>query len=255
MSYYATRGIKIDKKNKRITVTCADSSLRPLQFLKTEYMPEEENFKGKLENLIISVDEGNFHLYKGANKFVALAVSNMQKWRSCLSKSAYSLGVYFNDMSIYTKVEHTLAEATVQYLYNEISFTQVQEKIQALNHFIADWEKDKKSEWSGKFLSIACAGMSNVFPGYVILIPRNENNLIIAPETDYHTGKLNLGREICLGKDTEKYFHYLAFSGINKKPDDVEEFENIMSKISDLPINILPYKDFPYIKLGFRKIA
>ena len=70
MSYYATRGIKIDKINKRITVTCADSSLRPLQFFKTEYMPEEENFKKKLENLIISVDEGNFHLYKGANKFV-----------------------------------------------------------------------------------------------------------------------------------------------------------------------------------------
>lgn len=49
MSYYATRGIKIDKKNKRITVTYADSSLRPLQFFKTEYMPEEENFRKNLK--------------------------------------------------------------------------------------------------------------------------------------------------------------------------------------------------------------
>lgn len=47
MSYYKVRSVAFKKSLGEIWVTCADSSIRPLQYLRSEYAKETDDFAEK----------------------------------------------------------------------------------------------------------------------------------------------------------------------------------------------------------------
>lgn len=62
MSYYKIKTISFSQKENKVFVTAADSSLRPLQYIRSEYAAATVNFREKVESLWVNVMEGNFQL-------------------------------------------------------------------------------------------------------------------------------------------------------------------------------------------------
>lgn len=63
MSYYKVKSVSFNKKEGKIYVTCADSSLRPLHYDRSEYATGEKDFIKKCKDFWISVLSGNFQFY------------------------------------------------------------------------------------------------------------------------------------------------------------------------------------------------
>lgn len=63
MSHYITKSITIDRKSEKVFLTAADSSLRPLQFFRTEYGKEGAPFNERLHSLFTDIMDGNLKLY------------------------------------------------------------------------------------------------------------------------------------------------------------------------------------------------
>lgn len=60
MSYYKVRSVAFKRSIGEIYVTCADSSLRPLKYYRSEYAENIEDFAEKCKLFWVDVLSGNF---------------------------------------------------------------------------------------------------------------------------------------------------------------------------------------------------
>ncbi len=250
MSYYVTRKITCNEKTGKLSVTAADSSVRPLTFFTSEYMKEETDFSRRVIRLIISIFEGNFQLYKNANDKFAEAVSYMRQWGSDVLKDLFQSVSMYQDYSMYTEIKETLAALAYRVCFKGEE-ADICKEISSIKKKNREWLAKKEKEWEEKGLvSINTALRSSIFPGYDVLID-SEKRLILAPEEDYRNGILKSGCEIVFEDPGEDWFRLLADGG--HRPDDYETFETaVCKKTEHLKMEKLPYLSFPvdtYIKI------
>lgn len=64
MSYYKVRSVAFKRSIKKIYVSCADPSLPPLKYYRSEYAENVEDFAEKCKMFWVDVLSGNFQFMK-----------------------------------------------------------------------------------------------------------------------------------------------------------------------------------------------
>lgn len=227
--YYQTRAIRV-KKNGKVSVTAADSNVRPLRYFTSEY-------RGTLGELLASIYEGNFHLANNQglyvyNKFMN-AISDLMMlfdksgldWETCYRYGiqerrdglqvicdAYAERIITNDFSDPQGFGQALGEKLDKII------------LLGQNSLLEKKQQDKDEN----ITRIQCAAYS-IFNGLVLLETIN-NEWILAPEKDYGGNGILQTMDnniIHLNANTANIYPYLSFTGVNLSRAD------ILSKFSD----------------------
>lgn len=233
MSYYATKSISI-KKDGKIFVTCADSSIHPLSFFRSEY-------KGTLAELIKSINDGNFHLYKSScnEKFIKL-----DEFLDVLNKRMDENGLTWDECFKYRHLE--LRYAPILWVCDEIERNWPDSVFLYTKEFIESFDKkvldslsvlDEVTHSFQGIITVRTAGYS-IFEGYDFLITHDGRH-ILAPTEDYENGflKTDPDKVIDLGNEANDLWSYLTYSGLNLT------FSQIIEKLSKSEEDKLICKD------------
>ena len=217
MSYYIARRISV-KKGGKITISAADSSLRPLHWFISEY-------KGTVADLLYSINKGNIQPYRNANK----TIQSVSDAISEIEKMVGNKGLTWDEMFRYKLKDR---DEIIRYacecyadrvLRNDWSDpegfaeklgTVIADKIiEGLKSLKEAKEKDKLEG----VIRISCAAYS-LWDGYDLLMPyESKCGWILAPTKDYHGGELRTDFKniIPLGEESEDLYAYLSFDGAN----------------------------------------
>ncbi len=221
------------KKNGRISLTAADSSLRPLSYFTSEY-------RGTTAEFLQSASEGNFHLQNGKGNYPFLpileAINAIEEAVIDARGLDLHTAIKYRILEERRKCVRLLCETYARAIetrdysnpagFGEGLGTKLFETMQeALGKLEAEKEKDKAE---GR-IRISCAAAS-IFKEQVLLHPEDGNGFLLAPKEDYDgAGLLKTNRNtVPLGPESEDLYAFLSFTGV-----DMTEKEYMVGARSD----------------------
>ena len=222
--YYKVKNIRL-KKNGRISITAAESNVRPITYFTMEY-------RGDLVDLLYSIVEGNFHLQNTKSNYPYIKVIKTMEtyvemldhygltwdtqWRYDLKDREKALRIA---CSMYAK-RIAANDWTNPESFGRTLGLKLAEVIEEGRKNI---EKAKEKDRKEGIIRIDCAAKS-IFAGYDLLLPANQNNgYILAPEEDYDnkgTLKTDPKKIVALGRDSEDLYSFLSFTGVDLSMDE-----------------------------------
>lgn len=185
MSYYKVRSVAFKRSIGEIYVTCADSSLRPLKYYRSEYAENIEDFAEKCKLFWVDVLSGNFQFTKSNqwHYYVKNAYAEMHL-------IAHNIDIFSKDLDYRTNFYNELQEYVAK-TYLVPLVTKEAKRIDI--DFEADfaercqkrWDEIDKERAEKKQISIRAALISDVFPGWDTLLSKKENRIIVAKSQNY----------------------------------------------------------------------
>ncbi len=262
--HYKTRAVRI-KKNGAISVTAADSNVYPVTYYTSEY-------HGTLADFLVSVSEGNFRLANNkANHVFVVAADYMETIGNLLDKNGLDFRTCFTyGLGERNKAMRFVAERWAERILSN-NWAEVEGFSEAIGNYTADMIKEgqrhlkeiKQKEKEEGIIRISCAAYS-IFEGYDLLAEReNGDEFMLAPEEDYHGGKLKTDPKkiIRLGRESRDMYAFLSFTGLGmsldeyiaKKPEMEERIrerfaavDTVVKKVLErgLTLSHAPYKGY-----------
>lgn len=191
MSYYKIKAISFREKENKVFVTAADSSLRPLQYIRSEYAAATPIFREKVESLWENVMTGNFQLIPSC-RWCKAANEAFAKKRT-ISNGMDVLGYDFKYKTSFTEelnayVIKTYLTPTVM---KEIIVADAQYEDNFVDRSRNQWHEIADEMRRNHQIPIRSALFSTVFRGWDVLYPAFSNKLIVAKCSNYNHGLLD----------------------------------------------------------------
>ena len=254
MSYYKLKYASINKKSKEITLTVAESNIRPLHYFKSPYHSEGQTFEEDLKDFVVSMLAGN--IQGGQSKIRALMsfLNRTIQW-SCKETSLD------NDF----KYKVNRLNGLYELLATEIGVPTLlgepwAERQSEINEKIATYEAESKAIYEAKQKEFDEAGIkpvysainSSVFPGFIVVALKDEDTLAICEKACYeHLGLLESKKGKCVFiQNGHKLFHALGYGRLLHEMEIDDAVFTEIAKITNT-MKELPYPTFDYKKYGF----
>lgn len=191
MSYYKVRSVAFKQSIGKIYVTCADSSLRPLNYIRSEYAENIQDFTEKCKIFWQDVLSGNMQ-FAYSNKWHAYVNDTYQQMR----RIAKGINVHMKDLDYKTNFYDELQEYVaktylVPIVTKEAKHIDIDFEADFAERCQKKWEEIDKERLENKQISIRAALTSYVFPGWDTLLCEKENRTIVAKRCNYHLGLLD----------------------------------------------------------------
>ena len=220
MSFYYTKAIRL-KRNGRVSVTVACNNVRPLTYWTEEY-------GGSLTDLLVSIQEGNFQLLnnQGLRKFNHVTDAVNRIIRDKIDKEGVTWDAEYefrlNDRA---KIVRFICDEFARRLEKDdwantalgtVLETRLEEMVSEARKNIEAARQDEKDRG---IISISCAALS-IFEDkdgvrYDLLMPKGEDNFVLAPTNDYRGGKLQTSDKVIqLGTESRDMYAFLSFDGL-----------------------------------------
>lgn len=191
MSYYKIKAISFREKENKVFVTAADSSLRPLQYIRSEYAAATVNFREKVESLWVNVMEGNFQLISSC-RWCGVVNEAFAKKRA-ISNGMDVLGYDFKYKTSFTDELNQYVVKT--YLTPAVMKESIVADAQYENNFVNrcrnQWREIADEMRRNHQIPIRSALFSTVFRGWDVLYSADSNRLIVAKCSNYNHGLLD----------------------------------------------------------------
>ena len=190
MSYYKIRSVAFKRSIKKIYVTCADSSLRPLKYYRSEYAENVEDFAEKCKLFWADVLSGNFQFMKSNqwNSYVTNAYAEMHRIAHDVDTFRKDLDYktnFYDELQKYVAKTYLVPIVTREAKHIDVEFeARFAEKCQKR------WDEIAKERSQNKQICIRTALISDVFPGRDTLWCEDKNCTIIAKQDNYHSNGL-----------------------------------------------------------------
>ena len=232
MSYYKVKSVSFNKKEGKIYVTCADSSLSPLHYDRSEYAAEEKDFVKKCNKFWISVLSGNFQFIP-SNKWND-AINNAYE---TINNISCSMDVFEKDCEYRTSFYDELEEYVAK-TYLVPLVTKAPEPIDYdYEHGFVDkcrlkWNEIEEQRHSDKQISVRSALFSDVFPGWTTLYGSKGDQLIIAKSVNYdNRGLLDNADDsaVILPEGSAILWRKIAWARINDLPDILKRYPQLVA--------------------------
>lgn len=254
MSYYKLKYASIDKKNKKITLTVADSSIRPLYYFKSPYHAEGQTFEEDLKDFVVSMLNGNIQGGQGKIHSLISFLRHLIEW-NC-KETSLEKDFKYKVSRLQGLYELLAVEIGVPTLLGKPwseHQTEVDAKITAYEaKSKALYEAKQKEFDEAGIIPVCSAARSDVFPGFIILALKDTNTLAICEKACYeHLGLLESKKGKCVFVHDEcDLFHALSYGRLirERQFEDAVFYEIV--KITNT-IKELPYPTFDYKKYGF----
>ena len=265
MSFYYTKAIRL-KKNGRISVTVACNNVRPLNYWTDEY-------KGTLEDLLVSIQQGNFQLLINKSLRTYNDVMKDIDKLICLRLDKEGLtwdAEYEFRLNDRAKIIRFICGEYAKRLEKD-DWSDMRGFEKALNDRLdemipeakAKLEAARQGEIDRGIVSITCAALS-IFEDkdgtrYDLLCPKGEDNFVLAPDTDYAGGKLQTSDKVIqLGDESRDMYAFLSFDGLGISMEDYidnycsgrevivrnrfEDVDRVVQRVLDAGVRLIPGK-------------
>ncbi|MBE6025075.1 MAG: hypothetical protein E7231_18195 [Cellulosilyticum sp.] len=255
MSYYKLKYASIDKKNKEITLTVADSSVRPLYYFKSPYHAEGQDFRDDLKDFVVSMLNGNIQGGQSKIRQLMSFLRHTMEW-SC-KETSLDKDFKYKVSRLNGLYELLATEIGVPTLLGE-PWSEHQTEVNAK---IAAYEAESKALYEAKQKEFDDAGIkpvcsaysSDVFPGFIVLALKDEDTLAVCEKACYeHLGLLESkkGKCVFVHDDGYKLFHALGYGRLLHEIEIDDAVFTEIAKITNV-MKELPYPNFDYKKYGF----
>lgn len=256
MGHYKTRKVTITKDGK-IRVCIADSNVRPLTYRTLDY-PKS------LSKFLLSVSEGNFRLYRGANPLIEEASERIEGIRNRLEKNdflSFSSQIDYGLDSL-KEILGRICDREEYLLLRQLGIKVSYVKAPDIDALIKTAEEEytaKKEELKRQGIKIITCAACSIFKGYDLL-RTVDGDWILAPAKYYEPGKLACPEKMIImvgGKEAENLYPFLSFSGISLTQEGYVErtgkdagifdvVDGIVKKVLDIGVILEsePYKGF-----------
>lgn len=261
MSYYKLRSFHLDKSGNP-QMTLADSSVYPYSYFKTSIsdgIPDEN-----VEHFCVDLLEGNIH----PNNTQAM-MNNPKKPGHVLDVmrgliKIHASAVDFNrdlelKLDTTNRLYHILAKGYgVPMLKGEtINIEKLTNELKTFNEQAKQEYKDKMQEYKDKgIITTRAAAMSDVFPGYDILVNANADECIVARQENYNNGGMldnSDGKALFLGNTSARLFHSLSHGGPGFTKERLFMVRDELIKSSSEPVMTKVEPDILYDIMETRK--
>ena len=235
MSYYKVRSVAFKRSIGEIYVTCADSSLRPLKYYRSEYAENIEDFAEKCKLFWVDVLSGNFqftesnqwHFYvKNAYAGMHLIAHNID----IFSKDLDYRTNFYNELQEYVAKTYLVPIVTREAKRIDIDFEAgFTEKCQKR------WDEIDKERAENKQICIRTALISDVFPGWDTLLSKKENRTIVAKSQHYDNhGLLDNSDEtaVVLSEGSGNDWRWIAYANMEDLPEILEKYPQLVSAVT-----------------------
>lgn len=235
MSYYKVRSVAFKRSIGEIYVTCADSSLRPLKYYRSEYAENIEDFAEKCKLFWVDVLSGNFQFTKSNqwHYYVKNAYAEMHL-------IAHNIDIFSKDLDYRTNFYNELQEYVAK-TYLVPLVTKEAKRIDI--DFEADfaercqkrWDEIDKERVEKKQISIRAALISDVFPGWDTLLSKKENRIIVAKSQNYDNhGLLDNSDKtaVLLPEGSGNDWRWIAYANMEDLPEILEKYPQLVSAIT-----------------------
>lgn len=223
MSYYKVRAVRL-KKNGKLSVTAACNNIRPLTYFTSDY-------NGTVADFMVSVSEGNFHLADNkANHAFVVVADYMEEIGRLLDKNGLDFCTQFEyGLTDRERAMRYAAEKWAERITSN-NWSDASAFGKDIGNYVADviaagqknLREVKQKEKEEGIIRISCAAIS-IFEGYDLLVEReNGDEFMLAPEEDYHGGKLKTDPKkiIHLGREGRDMYAFLSFTGLGMSLDE-----------------------------------
>lgn len=191
MSYYKVKSVVFDKKNGKIFVTAADSSCRPLYYVRREYASGISDFKEKCKQFWVSVLDGNMQFLKSCHwseeteKAFEVIRRIEKEITPIVGDTSYHTS-FWRELKSYVATTYLVPLVTEEDVAADEAFeSEFAEKC------LKKWREIEKQRADNGQITILSALKSSIFPGKVVLQCERGNRLIVAEEKKYHPGILD----------------------------------------------------------------
>ena len=220
--YYKVKSVAFNKKEGKIYVTCADSSLSSLHYNRSEYAAEEKDFVKKCNKFWISVLSANFQFIPSNkwNEAVNYAYEKMNNI-SC------NMDIFEKDYEYRTSFHEELKEYVAKtYLVPLVTKETKQIDYDYEYGFVdkcrVKWNEVEEQRLRDNQISIRSALFSDVFPGWTALYSRKGEQLILAKSSNYDNRGLLDNTDnsaIILPEGSAKQWRKIAWARFADLPD------------------------------------
>lgn len=234
MNYYKVRSVDFKKSLGEIWVTCADSSLRPLNYIRSEYAENVEDFTEKCKLFWVDVLSGNFQFMKSSqwNFYVTNAYAEMHR-------IAHDVDTFHKDLDYKTNFYDELQEYVaktylVPIITKEAKHIDIDFEADFAEKCQKKWEEIDKERLENKQICIRTALISDVFPGWDTLWCEDKNRTIIAKRDNYNSGLLDNTDEtaIFLPEDSGNYWSVIAYAKTANLPEIMEMYPQLAQVVA-----------------------
>lgn len=230
--YYKVKSISFNRSTGKIYVTCADSNLRPLQYRRSEYAENMDDFAEKCKEFWISVLNGNFQFIPG-NKWNFDIIAAYERMK-CISNG---MDIFENDLEYRTLFYNELVEYIAK-VYLVPLVTKEAKPIDYNYEFafaekcISKWNEIEEQRLRDHQISICSALFSDVFPGWTTLYSKKGEHLIIAKSANYDNRGLldnSDGSAIILPEGSAKQWRKIAWARFTDMSDILKEYPQLVA--------------------------
>ena len=186
MSYYKVRSVAFKRSIKKIYVSCADPSLPPLKYYRSEYAENVEDFAEKCKMFWVDVLSGNFQFMKSNrwNSYVTDAYAEMHR-------IAHDIDIFGKDLdyktSFYDELQEYVAKTyLVPIVTKEAKHIDVEFEAGFAEKCQKRWDEIDKERSQNKQIYIHTALISDIFHGWDTLWSKDKNQTIIARRGHYN---------------------------------------------------------------------
>lgn len=234
MSYYKVRNVAFKQSIEKIYVTCADSSLRPLKYYRSEYAENIEDFAEKCKLFWVDVLSGNFqfaesnqwHFYvKNAYAEMHLIAQNID----IFSKDLDHKTNFYDELQEYVAKTYLVPIVTKEAKRIDIDFEAgFAEKCQKR------WDEIDKERAENKQICIRTALISDVFPGRDTLWCEEKNCTVIAKKEHYDRGLLDNANEtaIFLPEGSGDDWNWIAYAKTKDLPEILNKYPQLTGAVT-----------------------
>ena len=270
MSYEILKYVSFKKKEQKIVVTSACNNCHPITYSKWEYGKPEDSFEQRIENLFVSLINGNFNggqkkvkeIYEGLRRIKQVFAPNTSFEKDCDLKLERD-----------EKLNHLVARlyAVPAILTGKTAISKdIIEKVKIFDEESVHIYNLKEKEYADMGWIITCSSTrSDVFPGWNLFKKREGygSGYVLAEHSCYEQAKpgfcnTRAGRMIEI-PDMGDFYWGLSY-GWDRTLDNLKEYAglrvtNVLTNpefwklFEGLKMGKLPYKDFPYEKYGFTR--
>ena len=235
MSYYKVRSVAFKRSIGEIYVTCADSSLRPLKYYRSEYAENIEDFAEKCKLFWVDVLSGNFQFTESNqwHYYVKNAYAEMHLIAhkiDILGKDLDYRTNFYNELQEYVAKTYLVPLVTKEAKRIDIDFeADFAERCQKR------WDVIDKERAEKKQISIRAALISDVFPGWDTLLSKKENRIIVAKSQNYDNhGLLDNSDKtaVLLPEGSGNDWRWIAYANMEDLPEILEKYPQLVSAIT-----------------------
>ena len=234
MSYYKVRSVAFKKSIGKIYVTCANSSLRPLNYIRIEYAENVEDFTEKCKLFWVDVLSGKFQFMKSSqwNSYVANAYAEMHR-------IAHDVNTFHKDLDYKTNFYDELQEYVaktylVPIVTKEAKQIDIGFEVDFAETCQKKWAEIDKERLENKQICIRTALISDVFPGWDTLWCEDKNRTIIAKRDNYNSGLLDNADEtaIFLPEGSGNDWGKIAYAKTEDLPEILAKYPQLADAVT-----------------------